>query len=236
MNLSSRFAISESNLTSVLSNWTMAEHARLHGSGDSVMTDLEAMRTASAKPYTDPSNTPIKKTQQHMDRLRQRLDYLEEAEFEDEITARSVSDCFKLFSGQQVKRYVAQADDQEDFELLVRSGATEVGFTIESVWGSFEGPSTQLGTLSEEVRLLRSNLDRSLETIAIRAGAGRDWGVQGSTMAEAAWLGEVACARLAIVTIGYIALHNGGIDKVPLRAAASDAEDAPITYPFTWEG
>ena len=228
----SRYAVSEENLVEVIADWTTAEHARLHGPGNSALSDLEAMRAAAALPYDHYANTPVKKTTQHIVRLRQRLLSLEEAEFETQYTGRAISDCFKLFAGQQIKRLVAVATDQDDFAERVRSQDLGVSFTIDALLEGDVADQVALGTLPEEVDLLSARLHGSLSTISDRAAGGDDWGLEKSKMVEAAWLGEVACARMSLVAIMMVASHGDGIENVPLRMAANDQEDAPIIFPF----
>lgn len=230
--MNSRYSISDKNLTEVITEWTNAEHARLHGPGDSVLTDLNAMRKATALPYDDIGNTSVLKTVQHLDRLRMRVGLLQEAEFEPNFTGRTISDCLKLLAGQQIKRLMAVATDQKDFTAHIRTEDLGIPFTVDALLDAEVSDHATLGTLSEEVGLLTARLQGSLQTIAIRAEDGFDWGQQESEMVQAAWLGEVACARMMVVTVMNVACSRGGIDKVPLRTPASDQADAPIIFPF----
>lgn len=221
--------INPKNVTEVFTEWTTAEHARLHGPGDSVLTNLVAMRVASAHEFRDFRNIPVNKTSQHIDRMRQRVNGMYNAGFSAEYTGRALSDCLKLFAGQQIKRLLAAATNQADFASLVRQSDLGVGFTIKSVMDK-EMPSGN--SLREETELLQTRLNGSLSQIAERAIIGEDWGREHSPMVTAAWLGEAACARMAIATINYVALNVEGIQNVPLRKPASDAEPSVICFPF----
>lgn len=221
--------VSADKLTTVFNAWTTAEHARLHGPGNSSMSNLNAMRAASAHAASDYRNTSAHKTSQHIDRMTQRVMALEDSKFKDDITARAVSDCLKLLAGQQIKRMMAVATGQNDFIKRVLESDLGVGFTIQA---TIDDELADIGNIEAEAKLLRLRLDGAQHLIAERAIGGEDWGREDSPMVTGAWLGEVACARMTIATINHVARHRGGTEYVPLRSPANDAAESDIVFPF----
>lgn len=220
--------IDHESLGTTFSGWLVGEHARLHGPGTSVMSDLNTMRRATSLGYDNPSNIPVKKTQAHLRRMRHHLDALLEVGYDQEQAGRLTSDILKLLAGQQVKRLVANSSDQTDFVERLRYADHGVRYTL--LMSDLQSTDTQ--EITQKAELLDFKLNGAIRQIADRAQDGSDWGKEDSEMVKAAWLGEAACAQFAVSAIDFLAGLTGSIEQVPLRTPAKDEADAPFEFPF----
>lgn len=221
--------------TPVFMKWLRAEHARVHevaSENPSTMSNLEAMRQATAAPFEGYANIPARKTEQHLKRARLRLEGLED-DFTIENAGRGLGDILKLVGGQQVKRTLAMARSQSEFTAFATSVHLTIPLSVSSAKMANQFEPTEL--ITPVLDVLDFKIEGSLRVITDRAQEGSDWGELNSMMTQAAWLGEVACVEAAFSTIEYVAARVGSYEAVPLRPPAKDDASIEPIYPFQAE-
>ncbi len=220
----------------VFTGWLKSEHARVHTltlKDPSIMSDLNAMRSATASEYDSYENIPARKTEQHLVRARLRLESLED-DYDLEIAGRGLSDILKLVAGQQVKRALAMSRTQAEFSSFATTMYLTTPISVHSACVMDVADPTE--SITPALDLLDFKVEGSLRAINQLSREGSDWGELNSPMTQAAWLGEVACIEAAFSAIEYVAARTGSYEAVPLRPPAKDDQDIEPIFPFQAAG
>jgi len=218
------------NVVEVASEWTTNEHRRLHGPGNSALSNLNEIRRVSGLDVDHSENMPVLKARQHIARLMFKTSNLAAAGQNIDFAGRYLSDSLKIFAGWQVKKAVAQATNQQDFYDKIVYADQDVSTPMEAaVLQLLENP---LALIHLEADQQNESLNDSLASIADRASTNEDWGLVESPMVAACDVGQIACCRMILASLNYQHDNFGSFEAIPLREPAADADDALTAYPF----